>query len=92
MTDAQFQANDALDKQRLYLLLSGAMGAALGVDTGADPNGANLNGQTNPMQVLSPTGTAPQGQAATLSGQFAGIQFNLPLLLVAGAAFFLLRK
>lgn len=93
-TDAQFVANDDLDRQRLYLVLSGLAGAALGVDPGYGSTDAmTLGSRPGQHQVLSvSTGTAPQGTAA-VTANLGGMQITLPMVLIVGAAaFFILRK
>jgi hypothetical protein len=94
LTEATFAANDELDRQRIFNVLSGLAGAALGVDPGASPYDANrLTSPTGQHQVFSvTTGTAPQGQAA-LTTNIGGYSLTLPMLLVVGvAAWFVLRR
>lgn len=93
-SDAQFVANDDLDRQRAYLVIAGLAGAALGVDPGYIGTDAHrlgsLPGQHAVLSVT--TGTAPQGQAA-VTASIGGYSLTLPVLLVlAGGAWLLLRK
>lgn len=94
LTEQQFEANDADDRQRLYWVMSGLAAAALGVDPGPSPydQGA-LGSRPGQNQVFSvTTGTAPQGQAA-VTANIAGYQVTLPILLLIGAgAWLLLRR
>lgn len=94
MTSTEFAQNDAEDRQRLFWVMSGLAGAALGVDPGPSPyDGTVLGSRPNQHQVLSvTTGTAPQGQSA-VTANIGGYAITLPtLLLIGAAAFLLLRK
>ncbi|MCM2250841.1 MAG: hypothetical protein NDJ19_00640 [Ramlibacter sp.] len=94
MTQDEFAANDAQDAARFYSLFLAAAHSALGVDLGAPAYDGPITNPVGQNQVLNiSTGTAVQGQAATVRTTVLGQTFSLPLVLVLGAgAWWLLRR
>lgn len=96
MTQDDFVANDANDRQRTFMVVSGLAAAALGID---DPGAVIADGggfytsTPGQHQILSVTsGTTPQGQAA-VTANIAGTHITLPMIIVgAGLLWLVLRK
>lgn len=85
--------NDQLDRQRIYSLFTGFVSNALGVDPGPtayDGSLTNLPGQHSVLNIS--TGTATQGQAASVSANLAGVQLTLPMILVVAVGGWYLLK
>lgn len=97
LTEQQFDANDQLDRERIYLVLAGLAGAALGVDPGAVPYDQTRlsslpNGQPNQFFSVASV-PAANGQPAAVQATVAGRQFNIPVLVLVGVgAWLVLRK
>ncbi len=95
--DPQFLANDELDRQRLYLVLAGLAGQALGVDPGAAPYDQTRlsslpNGQQNQYFSIA-AAPAVAGQPAAVAATVGGETFTIPVLVLVGvAAWLILRK
>lgn len=93
-TNQQLIDSDAEDLQRVQRVLDG-ISIALGVDPGYEIyDRGRLTTQTGHQVLSVTTGTAPQGQAATVGLTVGGTQINLSVLLLlgAGAVWLVLRK
>lgn len=97
LTEQQFDANDQLDRERIFNVLAGFAGVALGVDPGAVPYdewrlSSRPEGQPNHLFSIT---TAPviAGQPAAVTANVGGQRFTVPVLVLLGlGAWLVLRK